>query len=212
MRARTIPVRNLDEVIRIIKREIERGKKEPVVRELVAKILARKIGDRWVVPPKNYEAEVKALFEYVQKNIRYTRDTYGIDTFQRALRTLQLKIADCDDMAILLGSMLQAAGYPIALKVVDTTGGGFSHIYLLAGVPPQNPTRWIPLDPTVDRPAGWEIKPVKAYRIFPIGGSPTPVSGTGVGIGDIFKIAPWWAWLALVVALYGFGVFRRLTS
>lgn len=200
MRAKTVLVEGIDEKIELIKKEIERGKREPVIRELVARILARKVDGEWAVKEKDWEAEVKALFNYVKNAVRYTRDIYAIDTFQRAIRTLQLNIGDCDDQVILLGSMLQAAGYPIALKVVDTKGYGWDHIYLLVGLPPISPVRWVPLDTTVDKPPGWEVSNVVAYRVYPVGGSPAPLGAAG---DDRVK-APWWAWLALFIALFGF--------
>lgn len=205
MRAHLTYIRDLDEKIRLIQQKIERGKREAVIRELVSKILARRVGSGWAVPAKNYEAEIKALHDYVRNNVRYTRDTYGIETLQRAVRTLQLQMGDCDDQTILLGSMLQAAGYPVALKVVDTTGAGWSHIYPLVGIPPNQPTRWIAADTTVDHPIGWEPRIVKS-RVYPVGGSPAPP----MSAADNRVNVPWWAWLALIVALYGFWLAERM--
>jgi len=158
MKAKVIPVDSIDDVASVIIDKIHEGRKDPTIRTLVARILSRRRGGSWVVPPRAWDKEVKALFEYVQNKVRYTRDVYGLDTYQRAVRTLQLGIGDCDDQTILLGSMLQAAGYPIALKIISTKDSeGFNHIYLLVGLPPTAPQKWMPLDPSMPYPAGWEV-------------------------------------------------------
>ncbi|RKX99285.1 hypothetical protein DRP77_13570 [Candidatus Poribacteria bacterium] len=160
MISRRVPVESIDDAARYIIEKIWEGRAHPVIHELASVILTRRTPDgRWVVPPKDWEAEVRAIFKFVQNAIRYTRDTYGMDTYRRAIRTLQLNMGDCDDQVILLGSLLQAVGYPIALKIVDTTDTppGFNHIYLLVGLPPMNPRKWVPLDPTMPYDVGWEV-------------------------------------------------------
>lgn len=68
-------------------------------------------------------------------------------------------VSQCDDYVITLGSMLQSIGYPVKLRVIQTPGApDWSHIYLLVGVPPDNP-RWVPLDASVNEPPGWEAPP-----------------------------------------------------
>ena len=46
----------------------------------------------------------------------------------------------------------------VRLRVVAANGkASWSHIYLLTGLPPDNPTEWMPLDPSMpEKPAGWE--------------------------------------------------------
>jgi hypothetical protein len=62
----------------------------------------------------------------------------------------------CDDYTITMGAALQSIGYPVKLRIVQTKGSqDFNHIFLLAGLPPRAPTKWIPLDASVDKPAGW---------------------------------------------------------
>jgi len=96
MISRRVPVESIDDAARYIIEKIWEGRAHPVIHELASIILTRKTPDgRWVVPPKNWEAEVRALFKFVQNAIRYTRDTYGMDTYRRAIRVLQLGMGDC---------------------------------------------------------------------------------------------------------------------
>lgn len=46
-------------------------------------------------PPRNDLCELKAIFDFIVKNVRYTGDIAGKDTFQKALRTLQYGGGDC---------------------------------------------------------------------------------------------------------------------
>ena len=139
---------------------VRKGGSDPKIRELAVGELSRRCGTRWCVGEKDWAAEVRALFGLVRRNVRYTRDPLRHDTYVSARRTLgQWHAGDCDDMTIALGALLQSVGYPVALRVVQTVGNtGYNHIYLLAAVPTKAPSAaWLPLDPSVDRPAGWEV-------------------------------------------------------
>ena len=85
------------------------------------------------VKPKDYLAEIKALFEWVQQHIRYTKDTFQVEVLHSAKRMLELRAGDCDDMAILLGAMLEAIGHPVRLVLSGPNPlrqDLFTHIYL----------------------------------------------------------------------------------
>ena len=157
-----ISVSSLDDRIQIISKMIKAGKANPKIRELVSKILHDKS-----VEEKDWDAEVEAVFEWVRENVRYTRDTEGLDTYTEPLKTVELAIGDCDDLSILIGSMLGAIGYPFKLKVVSMTGAGWDHVYPLVGMPPFAPTKWIPLDASIELPLGSEVVS-KEHRIFEV--------------------------------------------
>jgi transglutaminase-like putative cysteine protease len=55
------------------------------------------------VRPKDYLGEIRALFEWVKNNVRYTRDIHRVELLHTARRMLELRAGDCDDMTILLG-------------------------------------------------------------------------------------------------------------
>ena len=106
------------------------------------------------VKPKDYLAEIKALFEWVQQHIRYTKDTFQVEVLHSAKRMLELRAGDCDDMAILLGAMLEAIGHPVRLVLSGPDPlrqDLFTHIYLEVF----HKGRWIPLDATMPYPMGW---------------------------------------------------------
>lgn len=142
--------RGTQQTVEHVQALIRAGAKDFYVRQKAIDILLEKH-----VKPKDYLAEIKALFEWVQRHIRYTKDTVQVEVLHSAKRMLELRAGDCDDMAILLGAMLEAIGHPVRLVLSGPDPlkpDLFSHIYLEAF----HRGRWIPLDATMPYPMGWE--------------------------------------------------------
>lgn len=140
---------------------IKEGAKDFCVRQKAIDIL---IENR--VRPKDYPGEIRTLFEWVKNNVRYTRDIYRVELLHSARRMLDLRAGDCDDMTILLSTMLKAVGHPVRLVLVGFNPARkklFSHIYLEAFCRGS----WIPLDPTMNRPMGW-APPADHKRVFAV--------------------------------------------
>jgi len=142
---------NIDDRISWIEYEINVGKRLPQVREIAAQAVSG-------VPPREWKKEATALFEWTRKNVRYTLDPHNVELFQSTRRSVEVGIGDCDDQAITLGSLLQSVGIPIRLRVIGLKGSDkFQHIYVLAGLPPDGPREWFPLDASREFDAGWEL-------------------------------------------------------
>lgn len=106
------------------------------------------------VTPKDYVGEIDALFRWVQRNVRYTKDPFQVELLHAARRMLELRAGDCDDMTILLGSLVKAVGHPVRIVLTGPDArrpGLFSHIYLEA----RHQGDWIPLDATMPFGMGW---------------------------------------------------------
>ena len=147
----------VDYIIHLIKN----GAKDFCVRQTAIDILVQS-----GVPAKDYFAEIKTLFEWVQSNIRYTRYIHRVELLHSARRMLQLRAGDCDDMTILLSAMLKAIGHPVRIVLVGFNPKRrmlFTHIYLEAFYK----GRWIPLDPTMKHAMGWS-PPATNKRIFDV--------------------------------------------
>jgi Transglutaminase-like superfamily len=135
--------------VEYIKRLIRAGAKDFYVRQKAIDILLERM-----VAPKDYVGEIRTLFEWVQRKVRYTKDPFRLEVLHSARRMLELRAGDCDDMSILLGAMLEAIGHPVRIVV---TGPDplrrdlFTHVYLEAF----HRGKWIPLDPTMPHPPGW---------------------------------------------------------
>jgi hypothetical protein len=141
--------RGTQKTVQHVQALIQAGAKDFYVRQKAIDILLEK-----QVRPKDYLAEIKALFEWVQQHIRYTKDTFQVEVLHSARRMLELRAGDCDDMTILLGAMLEAIGHPVRLALSGPNPlkpDLFTHIYLEVF----HKGRWIPLDATMPYPMGW---------------------------------------------------------
>jgi hypothetical protein len=140
---------------------VREGAKDFCVRQTAIEILMRH-----GVRPKDYLGEIDTLFEWVKRNVRYTRDIHRVELLHTARRMLELRAGDCDDMTILLCAMLKSIGHPVRLALVGFNPRRkklFTHIYLEVF----HKGWWIPLDPTVKRPMGW-APPADHKQVFPV--------------------------------------------
>lgn len=171
--ARVTSVRNIDQRVHYVKQQIIKGRRDPRIRELAVRLVSKKCGGSWCIPERDYQGELRAIFNYTRQNVRYVRDPVDRDTFQHPRRTLEWGGEDCDGATIVVGSLVQAIGYPYKCRVIQTVyGNDYDHIYGMAGVPPTspNPKIWLPMDASVDKPAFWEaprhlVKRVKDFTV-----------------------------------------------
>jgi len=144
--------------------------KQPQIRKIAVDIVNDKNPNgTWRLDENDHIKEIKSVYDWVNKNVRYTKDPNKIDIFEDPLLTLELKIADCDGYLILIGSLLQAIGYPVAVAMTSQSKiEALSHVYLLVGNPPSRPPKaigeWIPVDAITNNPITWQ--PPYAYGIY----------------------------------------------
>jgi len=134
---------------RLIGQMIRSGAKDFCVRQTAIQVFRD-----YTIRPKDRFGEVCALFNWVRRNIRYTRDIFRVELLHTARRMLELRAGDCDDMTILLGAMLVSTGHPVRLILAGFRPNKphkYSHIYPEVNVR----GRWIPIDATANRPLGW---------------------------------------------------------
>ncbi len=101
MTGRMVKVRSTDDRVELIAKNVQKGRISPRVHVFAAAALAQKCDGEWCIPPMKWRAEVQQLGQAIQDNVRYTLDTYNIDTYRTPDRTLQMAIGDCDDMTAL---------------------------------------------------------------------------------------------------------------
>jgi len=169
IRLRTYRIKNLDERIAHLRELIEQGKRDPVVYEFARRAVNKRCGNGWCVPEKDNGRELQALFKAIRNNVRYTSDIDKVDSYQKPRHTLALHSGDCDDYSTLVCAAAATLGLKCRLKVIKTQGASdWNHIYAQVGLPRARPTRWIPLDASVNMPMGWEAPrgAVVASRVF----------------------------------------------
>lgn len=147
----------IEDRVEVIANLIRKYSRLPQIRELAISIIARKCGDRWCVPEKHWQKEIKEIFDFVRANVRYVRDHPDVDQFSGPDRTLMQGGGDCDDASLVLGSLLMAVGHRVKLRVVQADNAPtWNHIYVLANVDGASKA-WTPLDASVNAQAGWEV-------------------------------------------------------
>jgi hypothetical protein len=101
-------------------------------------------------PWRDDRCELEAIWYFMHRNIRYTGDIAGYDTFQSARRTLQFRGGDCDDGFTLITTLAQGNGFSTKGRITaNTANGQWAHVYPLVGFPKNNPRTWIPIDWTI---------------------------------------------------------------
>jgi len=153
------------ESVEVIKKLIEEGKKDIVVRTTAEKIVQ-------YIQPKDYEREVKAIYNFVVRRLRYTKDIHRVETVHQARELLRRhkKAADCDDFVILTGALLQSIGHPVRIVIIGNNyldKEDYSHIYIqvMAG------KKWVSLDGSVPgAKAGWEAPKYATKKIINMDG------------------------------------------
>jgi Transglutaminase-like superfamily len=125
-----------------------------LMRQLIDEALADSQFIRFVtdlvrsVPAYDDLAEAQALYGWVKRNIRFTKDPLTKEKLYPPQELLKIKAGDCDDISMLLGAMLLAVGYParlITISADESNPQEFSHVYPEAEVPPGS-GNWIAMD------------------------------------------------------------------
>lgn len=117
-------------------------------------------------PPRDDNCELRAVFDFVVRNVRYTGDIVLKDTFQSALRTLQFGGGDCDDQSVLCAVLAMENGFQAKFRITSNRGTSWDHIYTMAGIPKHDPRRWVALDTTLG-PGKFNVEPPRAkYEDF----------------------------------------------
>ena len=142
-------VESLEDRVALLRNQVLAGKgsvRDPIMRR-IGLLVTRGC------PARDDICELRAIFDFVAdpRNVRYTGDIAGRDTFQTALRTLQYGGGDCDDHAQVNAVLAMENGFQAAFRITSNMGRSWDHIYCLAGVPKHTPREWIALDTTLGR-------------------------------------------------------------
>ena len=111
---------------------------DPLPRKLALNILSD-----YQVPSNNFADESLAIGDYIKNNVRYVRDPDGIEylqdpvdlinTMATAAQTGNLAQGDCDDMALLIATLLLSIGHTPYYRAVryKADSGHYNHIYVV---------------------------------------------------------------------------------
>lgn len=107
--------------------------------------------------PHDYLSEYAAVFNWVRMHIRYSRDPVTIEQVKTPQAVLETETGDCDDMSVLLGSLLGTLGAKIRYVAGAFTNNSdgtpaLTHVWCEAWEP--NIKGWVVLDPVPGRRVG----------------------------------------------------------
>jgi len=179
------------ESVEVIKNLIDQGKKDLIVRKTAEKIVQ-------YIAPKDYAQEVAAIYNFVTRRLRYTKDIHRVETVHRARELLRMhrKPADCDDFVILTSALLQAIGHPVRLVIIGSNAQDkedFSHIYMQVYLG----KKWVSLDGSVPgAKIGWEAPQFASKKIFSLDGHISDVEPANKPSLIL--------WLLVAIAVYSF--------
>jgi transglutaminase-like putative cysteine protease len=135
------------ETLKHMRALVEQGKSDMRVRDVANKIV-------YQIPGKAWLAQMRAVFNWVRNNIRYTLDTNSTEVIQGAEQTLTLRYGDCDDFCILIATLLEQLGYATCFCALSFDAPGqFSHVIVLAEL--EGELAPVALDATEKEPMGW---------------------------------------------------------
>lgn len=102
-------------------------------------------------PGRDGMCELRAIYQFVVENVRYSGDVSKVDTFSGPLRTLQMGAEDCDGMSLINAALALANGFQAKVRITSNRGITWDHIYCMAGYPKGRMDRLIALDTTLAR-------------------------------------------------------------
>ena len=145
-----------DSTVGIMADLVNASLKRPTIRLLTHRILLKSN-----LSSRDETAVVRAVYNWVKKNIRYVKDPIGVETIQSPEITLRVRAGDCDDHAVLVSAMLKSVGIPVRYSVIGKSRDQFSHINLESFVS----NRWTPTDTTIAGPMG-RMASLPARKIY----------------------------------------------
>ncbi len=183
----------------VIARIAESRGRDPQIATLAVQIL-RQAG----VKPRQFKKQSAALLKWVQDNIYYVNEPG--ERLQDPLYTLKVGYGDCDDMTMILYSLVRSLRLPSKLVIVGTDKRGkkvryhqgdahyprgvdWSHIYMAVGDDPFRPKQYLYAEPTVQgAPLGWDVVNAKDFNLPELAGF-SGYSGAGAVAGSLAELA-----------------------
>jgi len=122
------------QTVNYIKKLAHGNKGQPLIRRMAEDIIMH-----YQVRDHYYLDEARAIGDFVKQNVRYIKDPDGIEMLRcplmmvNEIRSKGATLGDCDDMALLVCTLLLSIGIRPQLKVVkyNENSSSFNHIYVV---------------------------------------------------------------------------------
>lgn len=165
----------IEERVFHIQQNVAKGVQDPRVRKLALSITRH-------CPARDGDCEARAVFDWTAGRVRYSGDIApvvldpvrgqagtpeDVDTYASPQRTLDFGAGDCDDQSALNAALLSHNGIQTELDITSNTGATWDHIFAVARLPKDNPTRRVPVDTTLGAGKYGRWPPFARRRTFP---------------------------------------------
>jgi transglutaminase-like putative cysteine protease len=114
-----------------------------------------------IIGQSGFVEQIRAIQNFVQTNIRYIHDPPELELVQTPQYTLQHRMGDCDDQAVLVASLLTAIGHPSRFVAVGLNGGPLSHVLTQTLIG----TQWVGVETIIPKPLGWMPPATSRYIV-----------------------------------------------
>lgn len=126
--------------------------------------------------PNDELGQIGAVYAWIKDNVRYVRDTYGVEELTRPDRIVlnleareETHSSDCDDMAMLGSAMLRSLGFQTRVEALAVNQDrGYDHARV--AVFSRTLDRWLPLELTKPgAPVGFGLPsklPILAVEVY----------------------------------------------
>ena len=138
------------------------GIRDQRIRNAAVKITTQGFLNGTGLQQKDFEGEARRLHAFVRDQIRYVRDTDGIELLHDPATILEIGAGDCDDKAILLAALLGSIGAPTRFVAVAFEPERFSHVWLQVEIN----GRWVDLETTEPIPFGQSVPVRGAFTLL----------------------------------------------
>jgi len=136
------------------------------------------LANHWRLPHYNRLETAEAFNRYIRQKVEFDLDPKDIELvrtpsfYARAIRARQRVVGDCDDTALLLGTLLYSRGFQVAYVVMATSpvAREFQHVFTATYINGQ----WRYYDPAVKQPYSTDGLRRKWYNV-PYGKGPPPL-------------------------------------
>lgn len=138
------------------------GSKDQRVRNTAVRLTTAGFLNGTGLRQKDEIGEAARLHAFVRDDIRYVKDTHGVELIHAAPTILEIGAGDCDDKAILLCALLGSIGYETRFIAVAFAPEEFSHVWAQVFIN----GRWVDLETTEPIPFGHRVPTHKAVALL----------------------------------------------
>lgn len=136
----------IDRTLSCMKQLVRRFRRDPTIVRT-----ARRILHAYGIERDDTVGEAKAIYRFLRRHVRYTKDPVGVELVQDPLLTLRWRTGDCDDISVLGASLAESIGLESRFLVYSSNGAPLPHHVL---VEVRTRRGWTALDTVWDRGVG----------------------------------------------------------